>query len=149
MLIKFRPSTYVKGSNVNLGSFGVTGVTMSFSLKCYNSSMLHSKLHSMTIRLIHVDQLETIYLCYVVKISIWGHLGSRIGQGSCRSNDTMAFLDHYFGCFGVTVRNFREKFFLSFAVFNAIYQVHQLFFATAYKCSVICAKKLCSLHTIP
>ena len=33
-------------------------------------------LHSMTIRLIHVDQLETLYLCYGVKRQsgvIWGH----------------------------------------------------------------------------
>ena len=47
------------------------GVKRSFSQKCYNSS----KLHSMTIRLKHVDQLET-YLCYGVKCQsgvIWGH----------------------------------------------------------------------------
>ena len=43
------------GSNVNLGSFGVTMVKNHFHLKCYSSSMLHS----MTIRLIHVDQFET------------------------------------------------------------------------------------------
>ena len=42
MLISSRPSTYVKGSNVNLRSFGVTGVKRSFSIKLlYNSSMLH------------------------------------------------------------------------------------------------------------
>ena len=32
-------------------------------------------LHSMTMRLIHVDQLETLYLCYGVKYQpgvIWG-----------------------------------------------------------------------------
>ena len=51
------------GSNVNLGSFGVTGVNRSFALKCYNSSMLHS----MIIGLIHVHQFETLYLCYGVK----------------------------------------------------------------------------------
>ena len=44
------------GLNVNLGSFGVTGVKRSFSLKCFNLSMLHS----MPIRLIHIDQLETL-----------------------------------------------------------------------------------------
>ena len=35
-------------------------------------------LHSMTIRLIHVDQLETLYLCYGVKCQsgvIWGRRG--------------------------------------------------------------------------
>ena len=32
-------------------------------------------LHSMTIRLIYVDQLETLYLCYEGQMSIWGHLG--------------------------------------------------------------------------
>ena len=35
-------------------------------------------LHSMTIRLIHVNQLETLYLCYGVTCQsgvIWGHWG--------------------------------------------------------------------------
>ena len=32
-------------------------------------------LHSMTIRLIHVDQLDTLYLCYGV---IWGHWGQKV-----------------------------------------------------------------------
>ena len=38
-------------------------------------------LHSMTIRLIHVDQLETLYLCYGVKCQfgvIWGHWGQNV-----------------------------------------------------------------------
>ena len=72
MLTSLRPSTYVMGSGVNLGTFGVTGVKRSFLLKCYNSSILNS----MTMRLIHVDQLETLYLCYGVKSQsgvIWGH----------------------------------------------------------------------------
>ena len=37
-------------------------------------------LHSMTIRLIHVHQLETLYLCYGVKCHsgvIWGHWGQK------------------------------------------------------------------------
>ena len=38
-------------------------------------------LDSMTIRLIHVDQLETLYLCYGVIVSIWGHLGSLGSKG--------------------------------------------------------------------
>ena len=50
-------------SNVNLGSFGVTGVKRSFALKCYNSSMVHS----ITIGLIQGHQLETLYLCFGVK----------------------------------------------------------------------------------
>ena len=47
-----------------------------FQKKCYNSSMLHS----MTIRLIHVHLLETLYLCYGVKCHsgvIWGHWGQK------------------------------------------------------------------------
>ena len=54
------------GTNVNLGSFGVTGVKRSFALKCYNSSMLHG---------IHMHKVETLYLFGGQK-SIWGHLGS-------------------------------------------------------------------------
>ena len=36
---------------------------------------------SMTIRLMHVDQLETLYLCYGVKCQsgvIWGHRGQKV-----------------------------------------------------------------------
>ena len=38
-------------------------------------------LYSMTIRLIHVHQLETLYLCYGVKCQpgvIWGHRGQKV-----------------------------------------------------------------------
>ena len=38
-------------------------------------------LDSMTIRLIHVDQLETLYLCYGVICQsgvIWGHWGQKV-----------------------------------------------------------------------
>ena len=38
-------------------------------------------LHSMTIRLIHVHQLEPLYLCYGVKCQIgviWGHRGQKV-----------------------------------------------------------------------
>ena len=69
MCISSRPSTYIMWSNVNLGSLGSKG---HFHLKCYNSS----NLHSMTIRLIHVHQLLTLYLSYGVKYQsrvIWGH----------------------------------------------------------------------------
>ena len=75
--ISLRVFTYVIGWNVNLGSFGVTGVKSSFSINCYNSSMLHS----MTIRLVHVHHLETFYLCYGVKCHsrvIWGHWGQKV-----------------------------------------------------------------------
>ena len=37
--------------------------------------------HSMTIRLVHVHQLETLYLCYGVKCKsrvIWGHWGQKV-----------------------------------------------------------------------
>ena len=41
------PSTYVIGYNTNLGSFGVTGVKRSVSLKCYTLSMtLHDHIYS-------------------------------------------------------------------------------------------------------
>ena len=38
-------------------------------------------LHSMTIRLMHMYQLETLYLCYGVKCQsgvIWGHWGQNV-----------------------------------------------------------------------
>ena len=38
-------------------------------------------LHSMTMRLIHVDQLETFFLCYGVACQsgiIWGHWGQNV-----------------------------------------------------------------------
>ena len=38
-------------------------------------------LHSMITRLIHVGQLETLYLCYGVKCQsgvIWGHWGKKV-----------------------------------------------------------------------
>ena len=59
------------------GSFGVTGIKRSFSLKCYNSSVLHT----MTIKLIYVHQLEIVYLCYGVKCQswvIWVHWGQKV-----------------------------------------------------------------------
>ena len=35
-------------------------------------------LHSMSIRLIQVHQLETFYLCYGGQMSIWGHWGPKV-----------------------------------------------------------------------
>ena len=53
-------------------------------------------LHSMTIRLIHVHQLETFYLCYGVKGqpgAIWGHRGQKvIFTKNATSTDYMAWL---------------------------------------------------------
>ena len=57
-----------------LGSLGSKG---HFHWKCCNLSMLHS----MTIRLIHVHQLETLYLLNEVKCQpgvIWGHRGQKV-----------------------------------------------------------------------
>ena len=42
MCIRLRPSTYVMGSNDNLGSFGVSGVKRSISPNCSNLSLLNS-----------------------------------------------------------------------------------------------------------
>ena len=66
------------GSNVILGSFGVTGVKSSFSPKNANNS---SMLYSMTTRLIHLHQLETFYLCNGVRCQpgvILGHRGQKV-----------------------------------------------------------------------
>ena len=74
--VSLTPATKVITLKIHLGSFGVTGVKRSFSLKCCNSSMLHSK----TIRLIHVHHLATLYLCYGVKCQSgvnWGHWGQK------------------------------------------------------------------------
>ena len=53
-------------------------------------------LHSMTIRLIHVHQLEPLYLCYGVKGQpgvIWGHRGQKvIFTKNATSTDYMAWL---------------------------------------------------------
>ena len=53
-------------------------------------------LHSMTIRLIHVHQLETLYLCYGVKGQpgvIWGHRGQKvIFTKNATSTDYIAWL---------------------------------------------------------
>ena len=56
MLTSLRPSTYVMGHMSIWGHLGTLGSKGHFHYKCYNLSMLHS----MTIGLIHVDQLETL-----------------------------------------------------------------------------------------
>ena len=58
----------------HLGSQGSKG---HFQYKCYNSSMLNS----MTIRLMHVHQLETLYLYYGSTVNMglfWGHRGQKV-----------------------------------------------------------------------
>ena len=75
--ISLTPSTKVISLNIHPGSFGVTGVKRSFLLKCYNSSMLYS----ITMKIIHVHQLETLYLRNGVKCPrgvIWGHWGQKV-----------------------------------------------------------------------
>ena len=75
--VSLTPATKVITLKIHPGSFGVTGVKRSFSLKCCNSSMLHS----MTIRLIHVHHLATLYPCYGVKCQSgvnWGHWGQKV-----------------------------------------------------------------------
>ena len=59
------------------GHLGSLGSKAHFYYKCYNMSMLHS----MTITLIHVHQLKTLYLRYGVKCKygvIWGHWGQKV-----------------------------------------------------------------------
>ena len=59
------------------GHLGTLGSKGHFHYKCYNLSMLHS----MTIGLIHVDQLETLVWLYGVKCQsgvIWGHWGQKV-----------------------------------------------------------------------
>ena len=71
--ISLTPATKVLSLKIHSGSFGVTGIKRSFSLKkSYNSPTLHS----MTIRLIHDNKLEILYLCFGVMYQsevIWGH----------------------------------------------------------------------------
>ena len=59
------------------GHLGTLGSKGHFHYKCYNLSILHS----MTIGLIHVDQLETLVWLYGVKCQsgvIWGHWGRKV-----------------------------------------------------------------------
>ena len=70
-MIRLRPSTYFMGSNVNLGSIGVTGGKRHFRLKWFNLSMLHG----MTIWLIHEHQLETLHLFYGSNVNLGSALG--------------------------------------------------------------------------
>ena len=77
MNISLRPSSYVMWSNVNLGSFGVTGVKRSYHQKCYFSF----RLHGMVMGLMHIHQVDTLYKSYVSRNSpgfIWGHWGQKV-----------------------------------------------------------------------
>ena len=55
------------GSEVNLGSFGITWVKRLFSPKCFNLCILHS----ITTKLIHVHWLETLCLFVGSKVNLW------------------------------------------------------------------------------
>ena len=67
MCISLRPSTYVIGSNVNMGSFEVTGIKRSFAPKCC------SILSSLTIRLMDIHNSLRPSTCV---------MGSMVDQGS-------------------------------------------------------------------
>ena len=76
MCISLRPSTYVMGSSVNLGSFGSLGSKGHFHEKCLNSSMLHS----MTIKTQGWSAWDPL-LMLCGQMSIQGHLGSLGSKG--------------------------------------------------------------------
>ena len=79
MCISLRPSTYLVGPKVNLGSFGVTSVKNHFCLKCYKIRLY--KIARPCIRLVHSHQLGTICLCYGVNGQhgvIRGHRGQML-----------------------------------------------------------------------
>ena len=67
----------LRGQLSTWGYLGSQGLNLDFHKKCDNLFMLHS----MTIRLTHVHQLETLYLCCGVIFQsgvIWGHLGLKV-----------------------------------------------------------------------
>ena len=77
-MISLRADTYIMGGQMSIwGHLGSQGSNLDFQKKCYNLF----KLHSMTIRLIHVHQIETVYLrCGIIFQSgvIWGHWGQKV-----------------------------------------------------------------------
>ena len=76
MFINFRPVTYIMGSNINLGSFGVTGVKRSLSAKML---LLLQKtwyyLHYVTwcIHVTHKYAWTWLSIAFFVSRSTWGH----------------------------------------------------------------------------
>ena len=93
-----------KGQKSIWGHLVSLGSKFLFHLKCYNSSMLNS----MTIRLIHVDQLETLYLCYGVK---------------CQSGDLMVT--------GATVFRFVYRSRYTVAVGDCVFHLYDLFISSS------------------
>ena len=76
IFINWIPSTKIIGLKIHPGSFGVTGVNTSFSPK-----MLFFRVHGMVMRLMHIDQLDTLYKSYQIKNSsgvTWGHRGQKV-----------------------------------------------------------------------
>ena len=65
------------GLEIQLGSFGVTGVKRSVLPKCYFSY----KLYGIIMELMHIRQLDTLYKSYGSRNSagvIWGHRGQKV-----------------------------------------------------------------------
>ena len=65
------------GVEIQLGTFGVTGVKRSVLPKCYFSY----KLYGIVMELMHIRQLDTLYKSYGSRNSagvIWGHRGQKI-----------------------------------------------------------------------
>ena len=65
------------GLEIHPVSLGVTGVKSSFSPKCYFSF----RLHRMTMGLMYIDQLDTLYKSYGSRNSpgvTWGHRGQKV-----------------------------------------------------------------------
>ena len=65
------------GLEIQLRSFGVTGVKRSVLPKCYFSY----KLYGIVMELMHIRQLDTLYKSYGSRNSagvIWGHRGQKV-----------------------------------------------------------------------
>ena len=71
MYISLRPSTYVMGSEVNLWSFGVTGVKPWFSLKNALSPLCYVLYQCNSCICIRLTPLQNL----LAQISIWDHRG--------------------------------------------------------------------------
>ena len=71
MCTSLRPYTYLMRSNVNLGSFGVTGVKRSFSAKCYFWYRIHG---------VYLYVTQCIYVAHKYALT-WDSLLHSMGQG--------------------------------------------------------------------
>ena len=74
MLINLRTSTYVKWSNVNLGSFGVTGVKRSFPIKNAVTCKCYIAWPSKT---------HTCWSAWDLQPMIWGQMSIWCHRGDC------------------------------------------------------------------